>query len=168
MPTSVVIVDLTDVDGDGYASTQVSGGTDCDDTFFHATNPDGDASPLSDPLAIQQLARRIRIEVVEPALPLKWAKLRNDDDKIECPLHQGKFDVRDGRPLCEPVAQALRSYPIKVEAGRVLLDADELRHALARRCLLTFAPESSTAVSARPQRAAMWCPPPTTTTLSRP
>jgi naphthalene 1,2-dioxygenase system ferredoxin subunit len=47
-----------------------------------------------------------------------------DGHEIECPLHQGKFDVRDGRPLCEPVAQALRSYPIKVEAGRVLVCLD--------------------------------------------
>jgi naphthalene 1,2-dioxygenase system ferredoxin subunit len=47
-----------------------------------------------------------------------------DGHEIECPLHQGKFDVRDGRPLCEPVAQALRSYPIRVEAGRVLVCLD--------------------------------------------
>ena len=47
-----------------------------------------------------------------------------DGHEIECPLHQGKFDVRDGRPLCEPVAQALRSYPIKVGAGRVLVCLD--------------------------------------------
>ena len=41
--------------------------------------------------------------------------------EIECPLHQGKFDVRDGKPTCAPVTQALRSYPIKIEAGRVLV-----------------------------------------------
>ncbi len=41
--------------------------------------------------------------------------------EIECPLHQGKFDVRDGRPTCEPVTAALRSYPVKVEGGRVFL-----------------------------------------------
>jgi naphthalene 1,2-dioxygenase ferredoxin component len=44
-----------------------------------------------------------------------------DGHEIECPLHQGKFDVRDGRPSCEPVTEALRSYPIKVEGGRVYL-----------------------------------------------
>jgi naphthalene 1,2-dioxygenase system ferredoxin subunit len=41
--------------------------------------------------------------------------------EIECPLHQGRFDVRDGRPACEPVTVALRVYPVRVEAGRVLL-----------------------------------------------
>ena len=44
-----------------------------------------------------------------------------DGHEIECPLHQGKFDVRDGRPTCAPVAEALRSYPVKVEDRRVLL-----------------------------------------------
>ena len=44
-----------------------------------------------------------------------------DGHEIECPLHQGKFDVRDGRPLCDPVTEGVRSYPIKVEAGRVYL-----------------------------------------------
>jgi naphthalene 1,2-dioxygenase ferredoxin component len=44
-----------------------------------------------------------------------------DGHEIECPLHQGKFDVRDGKPLCEPVSEALRSYPVRVEGGRVYL-----------------------------------------------
>jgi naphthalene 1,2-dioxygenase ferredoxin component len=41
--------------------------------------------------------------------------------QIECPLHQGKFDVRNGAPLCEPVTEALRSYPIKLENSRVFV-----------------------------------------------
>ncbi len=41
--------------------------------------------------------------------------------EIECPLHQGKFDVRDGRPTCDPVTEAVRSYPVKIERGRVFL-----------------------------------------------
>ena len=44
--------------------------------------------------------------------------------EIECPLHQGKFDVRDGKPLCEPVTDALRSYPVKIEGSRVFLQVD--------------------------------------------
>jgi naphthalene 1,2-dioxygenase system ferredoxin subunit len=47
-----------------------------------------------------------------------------DGHEIECPLHQGKFDVRDGAPLCEPVSQALRSYPVKIEGHRVWLCID--------------------------------------------
>ena len=44
--------------------------------------------------------------------------------EIECPLHQGKFDVRNGAPLCDPVCEPLRSYPVKVEGGRVFLRID--------------------------------------------
>lgn len=47
-----------------------------------------------------------------------------DGHEIECPLHQGRFDVRDGQPLCEPVTEALRRYPVKVEGGRVFLRLD--------------------------------------------
>lgn len=47
-----------------------------------------------------------------------------DGHEIECPLHQGKFDVRDGRPTCDPVTDALRTYPVKVEGGRVFLRID--------------------------------------------
>ena len=47
-----------------------------------------------------------------------------DGHEIECPLHQGKFDVRDGTPTCEPVTDALRSYPVKVDGQRVYLQID--------------------------------------------
>lgn len=47
-----------------------------------------------------------------------------DGHQIECPLHQGKFDVRDGQPTCEPVSEALRSYPVKIEGHRVWLCLD--------------------------------------------
>jgi naphthalene 1,2-dioxygenase system ferredoxin subunit len=41
--------------------------------------------------------------------------------EIECPLHQGKFDVRTGQPTCAPITEAIRSYPVKIEDGRVWL-----------------------------------------------
>jgi naphthalene 1,2-dioxygenase ferredoxin component len=44
-----------------------------------------------------------------------------DGHEIECPLHQGKFDVRDGTPTCAPVTEALRSYPVRIEGGRVFV-----------------------------------------------
>jgi naphthalene 1,2-dioxygenase system ferredoxin subunit len=47
-----------------------------------------------------------------------------DGHEIECPLHQGKFDVRDGKPTCAPVTQALRSYPVRIEGQRVFLKLD--------------------------------------------
>ena len=44
-----------------------------------------------------------------------------DGHEIECPLHQGKFDVRDGSPQCAPLTEGVRSYPVKVEGGRIFL-----------------------------------------------
>jgi naphthalene 1,2-dioxygenase system ferredoxin subunit len=41
--------------------------------------------------------------------------------EIECPLHQGKFDVRDGSATCAPATEALRCYPVRIEGGRVFL-----------------------------------------------
>jgi naphthalene 1,2-dioxygenase system ferredoxin subunit len=41
--------------------------------------------------------------------------------EIECPLHQGRFDIRTGAPMCAPVTEAIRSYPIRIEDGRVFL-----------------------------------------------
>jgi naphthalene 1,2-dioxygenase ferredoxin component len=42
-----------------------------------------------------------------------------DGHEVECPLHQGKFDVRNGQPLCEPVTMPLRTYQVKIEGTRV-------------------------------------------------
>jgi naphthalene 1,2-dioxygenase ferredoxin component len=41
--------------------------------------------------------------------------------EIECPLHQGRFDVRDGRALCEPAMQPIVVYRVRVDDSRVLL-----------------------------------------------
>lgn len=40
-------------------------------------------------------------------------------DVIECPLHQGRFCIRTGQPRGGPVRQALRTFPTKVENGRI-------------------------------------------------
>ncbi|MGB8842656.1 MAG: non-heme iron oxygenase ferredoxin subunit [Aliidongia sp.] len=45
-----------------------------------------------------------------------------DDCTIECPLHAGRFDIRTGKALGAPVTQDLRSYPVKIEDGAVLVD----------------------------------------------
>ncbi len=43
------------------------------------------------------------------------------DNVIECPLHQGRFDLRTGEALSAPVCVNLRTYPVRIEDGRVLL-----------------------------------------------
>jgi naphthalene 1,2-dioxygenase system ferredoxin subunit len=44
--------------------------------------------------------------------------------EIECPLHQGRFDVCTGRALCAPLTDNLRSYPVRIEGLRVKLKLD--------------------------------------------
>src|SRR5690606_15958064 len=38
-----------------------------------------------------------------------------ENGTIECPLHQGVFDVATGKPLCPPVTTDLKVYNVKVE-----------------------------------------------------
>ncbi|WP_084399143.1 non-heme iron oxygenase ferredoxin subunit [Henriciella aquimarina] len=38
---------------------------------------------------------------------------------IECPLHQGTFDIRTGEPTGAPCTEAIRSFPVKVDNGVV-------------------------------------------------
>ena len=45
-----------------------------------------------------------------------------DGDEIECPLHQGKFDVRSGKAMCEPLTTDIRTYPVKIEGGYVFVE----------------------------------------------
>ena len=41
--------------------------------------------------------------------------------EIECPHHQGRFDVRTGAALCAPAEIALATYPARLEGDRVEL-----------------------------------------------
>jgi 3-phenylpropionate/trans-cinnamate dioxygenase ferredoxin component len=43
------------------------------------------------------------------------------DHIIECPKHNGRFDYRTGAAKGAPVCVDLKTYPVKVEGGRVLL-----------------------------------------------
>lgn len=44
--------------------------------------------------------------------------------EIECPLHQGKFDVCTGKALCAPLTENIRTYPVRIENLRVMLQLD--------------------------------------------
>jgi 3-phenylpropionate/trans-cinnamate dioxygenase ferredoxin subunit len=43
------------------------------------------------------------------------------DTVIECPLHQGRFDVRTGKALCPPVCVDLKTYPVQVVDDEVYI-----------------------------------------------
>jgi 3-phenylpropionate/trans-cinnamate dioxygenase ferredoxin component len=42
-----------------------------------------------------------------------------EDGCIECPLHQGRFDVRTGKAMCAPVTVDLRTYGVKREGDDI-------------------------------------------------
>ncbi len=47
-----------------------------------------------------------------------------EDGKIECPLHQGQFDIRSGKALCAPATEDLRTYAVKLEGDDVFIDME--------------------------------------------
>jgi len=44
---------------------------------------------------------------------------------IECSKHNGRFDIRDGAPKRPPVCEALKTYPVRLAGGQVLIDLPE-------------------------------------------
>ena len=41
---------------------------------------------------------------------------------IECPLHQGRFEITNGKALSAPVCVDLKTYPVKVEGNEVFIE----------------------------------------------
>lgn len=46
-----------------------------------------------------------------------------EDGCVECPLHQGTFDIRTGAPRCAPATEAVKTFAVRVVAGRVEVQA---------------------------------------------
>ncbi len=47
-----------------------------------------------------------------------------EDGCIECPIHQGLFDIRTGKAQGAPVTVDLATYPVKLEGDAILVDID--------------------------------------------
>lgn len=45
-----------------------------------------------------------------------------DDDQIICPYHGGTFDIRTGEATGAPCIVALRTYPLRVEEGKLYVE----------------------------------------------
>jgi naphthalene 1,2-dioxygenase system ferredoxin subunit len=48
-----------------------------------------------------------------------------EDYLIECPLHQGTFDVRTGEAVGAPCTVPVRSFPVKVEDNIIHVEVAE-------------------------------------------
>ncbi len=66
---------------------------------------DGDAVHATDPMCTHGLAR-----LCEGFL---------EDGQVECPLHQGRFDLVSGAATCAPATRALQVHPVRLQDGRV-------------------------------------------------
>lgn len=43
---------------------------------------------------------------------------------IECPKHNGRFDYATGQAIKKPACEALKTYPVNVDDGRVYVRLD--------------------------------------------
>jgi 3-phenylpropionate/trans-cinnamate dioxygenase ferredoxin subunit len=43
------------------------------------------------------------------------------DNVIECPLHQGRFDVRSGKALSAPVCVDLQTFPVQIHDSDIYI-----------------------------------------------
>lgn len=41
---------------------------------------------------------------------------------VECPFHQGRFDVRSGKAMSAPAFVALKTYPLKIVDGKIYVN----------------------------------------------
>ncbi len=53
------------------------------------------------------------------------------DNVIECPLHQGRFDVRSGKALSAPVCIDLQTFPVKIHEGDIYIKLARISHQLS-------------------------------------
>lgn len=47
-----------------------------------------------------------------------------EDHKVICPLHGSQFDLRTGAALTMPAVVPVATYPVKLEAGKILIQFD--------------------------------------------
>ena len=45
-----------------------------------------------------------------------------EDGCIECPLHQGRFDLKTGAALAAPVTEPVRVFALREESGKVYVE----------------------------------------------
>ncbi len=46
--------------------------------------------------------------------------------EIECPFHQGRFDLRTGAPTLPPCFEPVRVWTVQVVDGAICIDPDEV------------------------------------------
>lgn len=56
-------------------------------------------------------------------------EIDTDDGVVECPYHQGAFEIATGRPAGAPCTVALRVYPVEIRGEAVYAAVEEVETA---------------------------------------
>jgi 3-phenylpropionate/trans-cinnamate dioxygenase ferredoxin component len=48
------------------------------------------------------------------------------DEEVYCPKHGSRFDIRSGAVRSFPAFKPVKSYPVKVENGKIYMDLERL------------------------------------------
>jgi len=85
----------------------------------------------TDTVAVTAAGREIAIYLVDGAVFATDNRCTHGDARlcdgflegheIECPHHQGRFDIRTGAATCAPADKALQTYPVRLDGENVLL-----------------------------------------------
>lgn len=76
-------------------------------------------------LLVEALGRLHAVDAVCPHHQAWLSMGRVDGAAIDCPRHQGRFDLLTGQPLRGPACPALGVYRVEERGGRVLVDVAE-------------------------------------------
>ena len=88
----------------------------------------------SDAIAVTAAGREIAIYLVEGEVFATANRCTHgnaqlcegflEGHEIECPFHQGRFDVRTGAATCAPATVAIATWPARIEGSRIELQLD--------------------------------------------
>jgi len=91
----------------------------------------GDVS-ADEPLAVAVEGRKLAVFMLEDGAvhvtsnvcTHEYALLTDgwyEDGEIECPLHAGRFDVRNGKAMCQPLTQDLETFPVEMRGDEIFV-----------------------------------------------
>ena len=55
---------------------------------------------------------------------LDMGRVLPESFEIECPLHDGRFDLRNGQPTNPPVTEPIKTYSVRVDGDAVFVSED--------------------------------------------
>ncbi len=87
--------------------------------------PPGEAYRIDGPVPIAVFNAGGELYAVDDTCTHQDASLADgwlEDCTIECPLHASRFDLRTGEPIGPPAKDPLRTYPVHVVDGVIVVE----------------------------------------------